>query len=284
MRRGRAYAARRPVLTCPRTVNSANHLLNRLASLAESLQSRPDALALLALGSVGRETERIDAWSDLDFFVIVRPGAKAAYVRELDWLAAAHPIAWAFKNTADGYKALMADGVLCEFAVFEPQELPGIPFAPGRWIWRREEEVPEHWATPVPELPQPQSADWRVGEALSNLLVGLQRYLRGERVAAMRMVQVYAMDRVMELIDAAEAHAPGVSRDPFTADRRFELRHPARASDVRGWAPGIDHTPQAALALLDELARHQTLPGAVAARIRALAAQCGAPHRDRPEA
>jgi hypothetical protein len=267
----------------PQDVKPAEHLLGRLDALAAALAARPDALALLALGSVGLETDRIDPWSDLDFFVIVRQGAKAAYVRELDWLAAAHPIDWAFQNTADGYKALMADGVLCEFAVFEPQELPGIPFAPGRWIWRREDEVPAHWATPVPALPQPQSADWRVGEALSNLLVGLQRYLRGERVAAMRMVQVYAMDRVMELIDAVEAHAPGVSRDPFTADRRFELRHPARASDVRGWAPGIDHTPQAALALLDELARHQTLPEAVAARIRALAAQCGAPHRDLPQ-
>ncbi|KPF70442.1 hypothetical protein IP84_01560 [beta proteobacterium AAP99] len=258
-------------------MNSVHPLLNRLSSLAASLQSRPDALALLALGSVGRETERIDAWSDLDFFVIVRPGAKAAYVRELDWLAAAHPIAWAFQNTADGYKALMADGVLCEFAVFEPRELPGIPFAPGRWIWRREDEVPEHWAAPVPALPQVQSTDWRVGEALSNLLVGLQRYLRGERVAAMRMVQVYAMDRVMELIDTAEPHAPGVSRDPFTADRRFERRHPARASDVQRWAPGIDRTPEAALALLDELARHQPLPEAMLVRIRALAAQCLAP-------
>jgi hypothetical protein len=258
-------------------VKPAEHLLGRLEALAAALALRPDALALLALGSVGREPERIDAWSDLDFFVIVRPGAKATYVRELDWLAAAHPIAWAFRNTADGYKALMADGVLCEFAVFEPQELPGVPFAPGRWVWRREDEVPEHWATPVPPLPTAQPADWRVGEALSNLLVGLQRYLRGERVAAMRMVQVYAMDRLMELIDAAEPHASGVSRDPFTADRRFELRHPARASDVRRWAPGIDRMPEAALALLDELGRHQALPEAVAARIRALAAQCGAP-------
>jgi hypothetical protein len=38
--------------------------------------------------------------SDLDFFVIVRPGTKPAWLANLDWLAAAHPLAWAFANIA----------------------------------------------------------------------------------------------------------------------------------------------------------------------------------------
>jgi hypothetical protein len=42
-------------------------------------------------------------------------------------------LTWAFANTVDSYKALMADGMLCEVAVFEPQELAGIPYSPGRW-------------------------------------------------------------------------------------------------------------------------------------------------------
>lgn len=36
----------------------------------------------------------------------------------------------------------MDDGVFCEFAVFEPHELAPIPFAPGRWVWRRDELDP----------------------------------------------------------------------------------------------------------------------------------------------
>lgn len=78
------------------------------------------AIALLGLGSVGRETDRIDAWSDLDFFAIVRPGEKARFVESLEWLAEARPIVWAFRNTADGSKVLMADGIFCEMAVFKP--------------------------------------------------------------------------------------------------------------------------------------------------------------------
>jgi hypothetical protein len=59
-------------------------LQDRLASLALSLSVREDALALLALGSVGAETDRLDAWSDLDFFVLVSDGAKARYIQNLD--------------------------------------------------------------------------------------------------------------------------------------------------------------------------------------------------------
>jgi hypothetical protein len=243
----------------------------RLRALARSLAARPDALGLLALGSIGLETSRADDWSDLDFFVIVRPGSKPAWLANLDWLAAAHPVAWAFANTVDGFKAVMTDGLLCEFAVFEPQELAGIPYAPGRWAWRRDHTLPEVWSTATQPLPETRPDDWLVGEALSNLLVGLLRHRRGEHLAAMRMVQVYALDRVLEWIDRHESAAAGVSRDPFTADRRFERRHPGRVADLASWAPGIDATPQAALALLAQLERMAPLPAAVVQRIRELA-------------
>lgn len=246
-------------------------LHDRLAALAASLAARPDALALLALGSIGSETERADAWSDLDFFVLVRPGSKRAYLANLEWLAAARPLAWAFANTADGYKALMDDGLLCEFAVFEPQELAGIAYAPGRWVWRREDEVPAQWVEPMRPPAEEPTRHWRVGEALSNLLVGLQRWQRGERLAAMRMVQVYALDRLLELIDRLEPGLPGVRRDPFNAERRFEFRHPDRVELIRRCTPGLDGTPQAALAILDALAALQPLPEAPLRAIRALA-------------
>lgn len=246
-------------------------LHDRLASIARALSSRDDALALLALGSVGAETDRLDAWSDLDFFVLVRQGAKERYLGRLDWLAAAHPLAWHYRNTVDGHKALMADGVFCEFAVFELQELGRIPYAPGRFVWRRDEVDPA-LAAPWRPLPGRHAADWLVGEALSNLIVGLQRHARGERLAAMRMVQVHALDRVLEFLEQqpAEPCAPA-SRDPFNVDRRIETRSPRVALSLPAWAGGYEHTVPAALALLAALEAHSAVPPEVAAHVRTLA-------------
>jgi hypothetical protein len=248
-------------------------LQERLASLGRELARRDDALALLALGSVGCDSERLDAWSDLDFFVLVRDGAKQRYLDRLDWLAAAHALSWHFQNTADGHKALMADGMFCEFAVFEIHELRRIPYAPGRFVWRRD-EVDEGLARPALPLPASRSAQWLVGEALSNLIVGLQRLARGEKLAAMRMVQVHALDRVLEFLEVqppAPRPAPA-SRDPFSIDRRIEARQPQTAASLPAWAGGYASTGPAALALLAVLETHGVVPAVVADHIRALAA------------
>jgi len=248
-------------------------LLARLDDIGRALAGRDDALALIGLGSVGLETDRLDEWSDLDFFVIVQPGAKGRYLENLDWLVAAHPLAWHFRNTADGHKALMADGVFCEFAVFEPAELDGIPFAPGRMVWRRD-GVAESLAQPrrPPPASAPADETWIVGEALSCAFVGLQRWHRGERLSAARFVQGHALDRLIEL-DALRDAGAGRGADPFNHDRRLEARRPALAAELPALLPGYLHTPRAALALLDALAaRGALLDEAIVARIRALAA------------
>lgn len=229
------------------------HLIERLSAIGRSLQHRPGALALIGLGSCGLATHRLDAWSDLDFFVIVEPGRKARYIADLDWLSAAHPLAWHFPNTADGHKALMADGVFCEFAVFEPQELGDIAFAEGRVVWKRD-DVAETIGQPQKKLPAatPPEESWLVGEALTCLFVGLNRWHRGERLVAARFVQGYALDRLVELDDLRSG---AKADDPFNRERRLEARHPALAAELPSLAPGYDATPSAALAMLDALAR-----------------------------
>ncbi|MFD1903107.1 hypothetical protein ACFSQ7_01575 [Paenibacillus rhizoplanae] len=48
------------------------------------------------MGSVGVELERMDEYSDLDFFVIVEAGQKKRYIDRLDWLEETYPLAYAF--------------------------------------------------------------------------------------------------------------------------------------------------------------------------------------------
>jgi hypothetical protein len=94
-------------------------LLSRLDEIGAALARSNKALALIGLGSAGLETDRLDRYSDLDFFAIVENGRKRDFLDGLSWLGDIRPIAYSFRNTPDGHKVLFEDGVFCEFAVFD---------------------------------------------------------------------------------------------------------------------------------------------------------------------
>jgi hypothetical protein len=247
-------------------------LLDRLDSIAAGLRDTGQGLALLGLGSVGLETDRLDAYSDLDFFAIVQPGSKPRFIDSLDWMEAAAVLVYAFRNTVDGYKALYADGIFAEFAVFEPQELPRIPFSPGRLVWSADGfDARTLIPAPADRERHTPSVEWLLGEALTNLYVGLCRYRRGEKLSAARFVQLYAVDHLARLAPHLEIEQPAFV-DAFSAERRFEARFPGLAAKLAEWMGGYDHTPESALAILAFLESHFTVSAALAGEIRALAA------------
>ncbi|MGQ0600325.1 MAG: hypothetical protein ACT4QE_01360 [Anaerolineales bacterium] len=249
-------------------------LLARLDDIGQALERSGHGLALIGLGSVGVELDWLDDHSDLDFFAIVEPGHKRAFIDDLDWLRAVHPIAYYFQNTVDGHKLLFADGIFCEFAVFEPAELSHIPFADGRIVWKRP-EVDDAIAIPMQAgaPPESRSIEWLLGEALTNLYVGLSRYYRGEKLSAARFIQGYAVDRVLDLAESVEAPTPG-HRDVFVSERRFEQRYPAIARELPYFVRGYERSPESALAILEFLERHFAVNAAMATAIRVL---CTAP-------
>jgi len=248
-------------------------LLNRLDEIGRALEHSGQALALIALGSVGLETNRLDAFSDLDFFAIVEDGAKSRYIDRLDWLEEPCPLAYTFRNTVDGYKILYQDGIYGEFAVFELPELEHIPYAPGRVVWKRP-EISAEIATPVviSAPPRPLDVDYQLGEALTNLYVGLCRHRRGEKLSGARFVQNYAVDRILELAPSLHTAAPA-NKDNFSNERRFEQRFPELARELPGFVQGYDHNCASALAILAFLERHFAVNAAMAAAIRALCAE-----------
>jgi hypothetical protein len=231
-------------------------LLSRLNEIGASLARSNKAVALIGLGSVGSEVDRLDEFSDLDFFAIVEPGYKAEFIENLDWLGAICPIVYSFRNTPDGHKLLFHDGIFCEFAVFEERELPEIPFAPGRIIWKKQ-GVPDTLALPQRahgghENP---SLEWSLGEALTNLYVGASRFHRGEKLSAMRLIQGYAVDRVLELAERIPA-SDSSGGDVFAPERRFEQRHALIAKELPAFMQGYDRSIESAQAILLFLERH----------------------------
>lgn len=243
-------------------------LLTRLDEIGKSLERSGHALALIGLGSVGMERERLDAYSDLDFFAIVEPGYKQAYLDSLHWLSDVQPIAYHFLNTDDGCKLLFEDGIFCEFAVFEPAELEHIPFAAGRFVWRRD-GAPDTWLQPAAPPRARRSPEWLLGEALTNLYVGLNREKRGEKLSAARFIQGYAVDRLVELTGHLGT-ARNVPEDPFAKERRFEGRFPEVAPELGKWMQGYERNCASALEILAFLEKHFEVNRAIAQAIHEL--------------
>jgi lincosamide nucleotidyltransferase B/F len=244
-------------------------LLKRIDDIGVSLERSGHALALIGLGSVGLELVRLDDFSDLDFFVIVEPGHKSFYLNHLDWLTCLGEIGFSFANTSDGLKLLYEDGIFCEFAVFEPEELSVIPFAEGRIIWKQA-HIPESICKPIRAMPIASNPgqEYLLGEALTNLYVGLGREMRGEKLSAMRFIQCHAVDRLLELANLVDVASTAVSIDVFSRDRRFEQRHAKLAKYLPFWVQGYEKNRESALAILNFLEQHFVINAAISKAIR----------------
>ncbi|MER7334100.1 MULTISPECIES: hypothetical protein [unclassified Micromonospora] len=246
--------------------------LRRLDDLAAHLATLPDTVALLGLGSAGHDHDRFDAHSDLDFFLVVADGAVPRYVDSIDWLAAPCPVAYSFANERHGRKALYADGIFVEYAVFTVDELTRLPFTGARIVWQRPDApagLAESGQAPVG--PPHDTPDFHLNEALTNLYVGLHRELRGELLSASRFIQSYAVDRVIALLRLTSAGTTH-RHDPFDPARRVEQAYPPEALPLAAMAPGYRANREAARVILEWLEARFPVDPVIAAAIRNLLA------------
>ncbi len=265
-------------------MNKTELLQARLTAIGENIRLHPDGLALIGLGSVGKELHRLDDFSDLDFYAIVREGSKSSFIEQIDWLTTIAPVAFKFRNSDDGYKLLYADGVFCEFGVYTLSELDSVGYNEGRIIWA-DASVPTSISVPkITAEVVDHSIEFLLGELLTNLYVGLSRYRRGEKCSAMRFVQVFAVDRLIALLpyiykphiykpDLYTSHADKLNVscfDAYSPDRRVEQRYGPEQVDLSVFMQGYNRVAESAEALLDFTKRHFEVNAALEKEIRAL--------------
>ena len=187
-----------------------------LETLSLAAQKSPHAMALVGAGSAGAESSRMDDYSDIDFFLIVEDGFSAAFIDDNSWFGSLLPIVFSFRDTEHGNKVLLENGVFLEFAIFTEVELAlyGIPGL--RTIWSKSGfTLPDFPANKISE----RELSYYVNQALSNLLVGALRLKRGERLAALVMIERHALTN---LLTAYRLKKNLKIEDPYVIERRAE--------------------------------------------------------------
>lgn len=187
-----------------------------LEILSRAAKKSPNTIAFIGAGSAGAEISRMDQYSDIDFFLIVEDGFSSGFINDNSWFGRELPIVFAFRDTDHGNKVLLQNGVFLEFAIFTKAELAqnGIPGL--RVIWCRPDfSLPDLSA----KQPSTRELSYYVNQALSNLLVGALRLRRGERLAALAMIERYALTN---LLTAFRVKNNLKIEDPFTIERRAE--------------------------------------------------------------
>lgn len=244
-------------------------MLRRLDQLADRLKADSGVLAVVGVGSAGAEYPRFDDHSDIDFYVVVEDtAAKERLVESTRWLAGfGGTVCYAFRNTPDGWKALFEDGLFVEYAVVTADGLPSMAFTAERVVWSH-----PRFSLPVREAREPGAPDTvehHLGEALTNLFVGLHREQRGEKLAATQFIQVYAVSRILALLNLDAATSRWYP-DPLEATRRVERIRSDRQPDWDLLLQGYRSNVESASAALDWLERWYAPDEAMVKAIRAL--------------
>lgn len=219
-------------------------------ALLEALRARSDVLGLVAVGSMAAQDIRPDAWSDHDFFVVTQPGAQEGYRTQLTWLPHHEAIAWHFRETQHGVKVVYRDGHLLEFAVFDTTELPLAQVNRYRVLLDKGDISAQLAAVQRQTSAGTDAAPdvLHAGQFLTNLLVGIGRYQRGEMLSAHQFIKCNALHHLLTLLHRQRPSAQAALADNLAPTRRFEWVHPGLGAELRALL--LEASPQAAAGLL----------------------------------
>jgi len=204
--------------------------LSYQAQLTDSVAKRPEVIGLIFVGSAAA-TERVDQYSDQDFFLVVHPGAGETFRQNLDWLPNHQDIAFSPRETAHGLKVVYQNGDVLEFAVFEDSELE-LSSVNDYSVALDRQDITERVAKIAKRsIPATANRAQDFELFLSLILIGVGRARRGEVLAAEQHIKSYALTHALKLIRAASSS--NAKADSLNSFRRFEFDYPVLAAELQ---------------------------------------------------
>jgi hypothetical protein len=199
--------------------------------LQTNLEHDQRVLALVALGSMARQSHLPDRWSDHDFFLIVESGRQDNYRHNLDWLPNTGQIVFAFQETEHGMKVIYENAHLIEFAVFDQNELRLAKVNDYQVLLDRA-DVAKSLSRILSTTPESKGDTYYFGQLLSHILVGVARCVRGEKISGAVFIKHYAVDDVLRLLAKHEEAPDKVLLDSLDPLRRFETVFPELGVEI----------------------------------------------------
>ena len=214
-------------------------------------ENAPDVIGLIALGSMADVAHAPDQWSDHDFWVVAVPEATERIRNDRSWLPDSQRVVLFFAESAHGRSVIYDDGHLIEHAVFAPDELEVAKANAYRVLVDKADVAArmERVATATKAAEGAVEPDVAFGRFVTQLVIGLSRYGRGEDLSARSLVCEWAANSLIRILRGFMAPAPGAQLDNIDPYRRLEIGYPSIADRV------LDATqrpvPAAATRLLD---------------------------------
>lgn len=203
-------------------------ILSKFLEYSEALTSsciaHPAIIGLVLVGSAA-ETERVDEWSDHDFFVITEKGEQETLRADLSWIPNFEAIAFFFRETEHGLKVVYKSGAVLEFAVFDCDELATCVINHQHLAYSND-EVMRALARANSQINSPDRSDdlSDFRHFLSLLIIGVGRARRGEVLTAGAGIRSAGAELLVKLLTR---HLPKDDRlDKLAVWRRFEFVFP----------------------------------------------------------
>lgn len=199
--------------------------------LTATAVSRPDIVGLVGMGSTAQR-DRVDEWSDHDFALVTEPGAEERYRSELSWLPGDASIALSVVEHHGGVKVIYDDGHVLEFGI---TSLHGLAEWAGNTsdVFYDTGGVADAFAAmvarPFPAGAPDDARDIRL--VLTQVLIGVGRYRRGEVLSAGESVRAEALAPLLRVL-GRRLDGDRWMLDSLDPRRRFEFVHPALAARI----------------------------------------------------
>lgn len=202
--------------------------------IVENITLHTDVIGLVAVGSMTEDDAMPDEWSDHDFYLITTPSRQRYYRENNDWLPYAEKNVWMFQETEHGVKVIYNHGHQLEFAVFDLEELNLVKTNRYRILLDKgcvhEAMEAVKFSTDIWSRKSGRSL---AGQFLTNLLVGIRRYKRGEKISAHKLINSTAAPHLIALVSEYVEPLYPELMDNIDPTRRFDINYPDIASGMR---------------------------------------------------